>query len=92
MAKGAGFLAVVRVLGMCIDLSDARNCIVSTYNTDARRLELVSIINGLLERGRFVKGELATLRGGLLLAENQNFGKGFTVHVRVLGIICLPCD
>ena len=69
--KDAGFLSVARVLGVCIDLSDSRSGLVSTYNTEARKLELV---NGLLERGKFGKGELATLRGRLLFAENQIFG------------------
>ena len=82
--KDAGFLSVARVLGVCIDLSDSRSGIVSTYNTEARRLELISFIDGLLERGHFGKGELATLRGRLLFAENQIFGKGCTVYVRIL--------
>ena len=63
--KDAGFLSIARVLGVCIVLSDTRSGIVSTYNTKARRLELVGSIDGLLERGRFGKGELATLRGRL---------------------------
>ena len=80
--KDAGFLSIARVLGVCVDLSDTRRGIVSTYSTEARKLELVSSIDGLLERGRFGKGELATLRGRLLFAENQIFGKGCTVFVK----------
>lgn len=82
--KDAGFLSVARVLGVCIDLTDSRSGIVSTYNSEARRLELISLIDGLLERGHFGKGELATLRGRLLFAENQIFGKGCTIYVRIL--------
>ena len=82
--KDVGFLSVARVLGVCVDLSDTRRGIVSTYNTEARKLELVNSIDGLLERGRFGKGELATLRGRLLFAENQIFGKGCTIFVKTL--------
>ena len=82
--KDAGFLSVARVLGVCIDLSDSHSGIVSTYNTEARRLELIASIDSLLERGRFGKGELATLRGRQLFAENQIFGKGCTVFVKIL--------
>ena len=82
--KDAGFLSVARVLGVCIDLSDSRSGIVSTYNTEARKLELVNSIDGLLERGKFGKSELATLRGRLLFAENQIFGKGCTIYVKTL--------
>ena len=82
--KDAGFLSIASVLGVCVDLSDTRRGIVSTYNTEARKLELISSIDGLLERGRFGKGELATLRGRLLFAENQIFGKGCTVFVKTL--------
>ena len=61
--KDAGFLSIASVLGVCVDLSHTRRGIISTYNTEARKLKLVNSIDGLLERGRFGKGELATLRG-----------------------------
>ena len=82
--KDAGFLTVARVLGLCIDLSEARLGLVSVYNTDARKSEIRDSIDKLLELGTYKKGELLTLRGRLLFAENQIFGKSRNIAMKVV--------
>ena len=82
--KDAGFLTVARALGVCIDLSDSTSGMVSVYNTEARKSEIRDSIDKLLEAGSYKKGELLTLRGRLLFAENQIFGKTCNVAMKVV--------
>ena len=82
--KGAGFLTVARVLGVCIDLSDTKSGLVSVYNTDARKSEIRDSIDKLLETGTYKRGELLTLRGRLLFAENQIFGKSCNIAMKTV--------
>ena len=82
--KDAGFLTVARVLGVCIDLSDTKSGLVSVYNTDVRKSEIRDSIDKLLETGAYKRGELLTLRGRLLFAENQIFGKSCNVAMKVV--------
>ena len=82
--KDAGFLTVARALGVCIDLSDSKSGLVSVYNTDARKSEIRDSIDKLLETGSYKKGELLTLRGRLLFAENQIFGKTCNVAMKIV--------
>ena len=82
--KDAGFLTVARVLGVCIDLSDTKSGLVSVYNTDARKSEIRDSIDKLLETGAYRRGELLTLRGRLLFAENQIFGKSCNVAMKIV--------
>ena len=82
--KDSGFLSVARILGVCIDLSDCKRCLVSIFNTEQRKSELGSMIDGSLERGTTKKGELPTLRGRLLFAENQIFGRICNKQMRTL--------
>ena len=82
--KDAGFLTVARVLGVCIDLSDTKSGLVSVYNTDARKSEIRESIDKLLEAGIYRRGELLMLRGRLLFAENQIFGKSCNVAMKIV--------
>ena len=82
--KDAGFLTVARVLGVCIDLYDTKSGLVSVYNTDARKTEIKDSIDKLLETGAYKRGELLTLRGRLLFAENQIFGKSCNVAMKIV--------
>ena len=82
--KDAGFLTVARVLGVCIDLSDTKSGLVSVYNTDSRKTEIKDSIDKLLETGAYKRGELLTLRGRLLFAENQIFGKPCNVAMKIV--------
>ena len=82
--KDAGFLSVARVLGVCIDLSEANIMILKLYNTESRKAEIKSSIDEILKRGSLKKGELLSLRGRLVFAENQVFGKTCNVAMRVL--------
>ena len=82
--KDSGFLSVARILGVCIDLSECRLGMVSIFNTEQRKSELGSMIDGLLEKGSTRKGELPTLRGRLLFAENQIFGRICNKQMRTL--------
>ena len=43
--KGAGFLNVARVLGVCIDLSEANIMLLKLYNTELRKAEIKSSID-----------------------------------------------
>ena len=82
--KDSGFLSVARILGVCIDLSECRLGMVSIFNTEQRKRELGSTIDGLVEKGSTRKGELPTLRGRLLFAENQIFGRICNKQMRTL--------
>ena len=82
--KDSGFLSVGRILGVCVDLSECRRGMVSVFNTEQRKSELGSTIDMLLEVGSTKKGELPTLRGRLLFAENQIFGRICNKQMRTL--------
>ena len=82
--KDAGFLSVARVLGVCIDLTDANILLLKLYNTDARKEEIKNSIDDILQRGSLKKGELLSLRGRLVFAENQVFGKTCNIAMKVL--------
>ena len=49
--KDPVFVTVARVLGVCIDLSDTRQNLVSVYNTDVRKAEIRDSIDKLLGAG-----------------------------------------
>ncbi len=57
---------------------------VSVFNTEQRKSELGSTIDELLKHDSSKKGELPTLRGRLLCAENQIFGRICNKQMRVL--------
>ena len=82
--KDAGFLSVARVVGVCVDLSDANIMLLKLYNTESRKAEIKNSIDEILGRGSLKKGELLSLRGRLVFAENQVFGKTCNVAMRVL--------
>ena len=83
--KGGAFESCAEALGVLIDLSDS--CLagrVMVRNTEKRTKELVASIRSLIERGRFKKGELLTLRGRLQFCEGQLFGRSSAHQLQLI--------
>ena len=78
--KGSAFDSCAKALGVIFDLSSCNSGIVYVKNTVERQRELESFIDGILQRGKLQRGELAVLRGRLWFANNQVFGR----HTRIL--------
>ncbi|CAE7445083.1 unnamed protein product [Symbiodinium sp. CCMP2592] len=86
--KDSGFDAVAKVLGVQISLADSKNGLISVQNTEARKRELCSSIDEVLTRGFVGQNELLSLRGRLLFAESQIFGRSASLHMRNLSHFC----
>ena len=73
--KGGSFSSLARALGVVFDLSDTVNLKVYVCNSEARCADLSTAIQCILDRGRFRRAEIETLRGRLIFAESQVFGR-----------------
>lgn len=73
--KDVDFGPIARVLGMEIDLSESHLHVTVIKNTLERRAELESTIDGTLEAGFMSLGDSQRLRGRLIFAESQVFGR-----------------
>ena len=73
--KNSKFDSFARALGVTIDLADTVHLSVKVANTRLRGAEIADQINGILERTDVKKTELETLRGRLIFAESQIFGR-----------------
>ena len=69
---------------VCVDLTDCHLGLVAVFNTEQRKSELCCSVDKILETGNVRKGELPTLRGSLLFAENQNFGRLHNSHMKTV--------
>eukprot|EP00439_Symbiodinium_sp_Y106_P048859 s4496_g6.t1 len=81
--KDAMFLACARILGVVIDL--ASEMVVKIYNTSERKEELCKEITSILERGSYTTSVICSLRGRLLFAEGQVFGRACYRHMKTIG-------
>ena len=86
--KDLGFRETARVLGVEMCLKSARfGCVIIT-NTAERKAEVAEAIDVVL-RGRHVASStLVSLRGRLLFAENQVFGRRAVQNMRVVSDAC----
>ena len=73
-----------KVLGLVLDLSGSPDGFCFVANTPSRKTELEQTINDVLERGSLSKMEGMRLRGRLLFAESQVFGRRATQPMRAL--------
>ena len=73
--KEGDFNAMSRILGVQIDLAEAHLGVAVVHNVESRVRELVSTIDEILGRGALTMAEMRTLRGRLVFAESQIFGR-----------------
>ena len=83
--KEADFGVLARILGVQIDLNESILGAFTICNVESRVKELVSTIDDILERRSMSSAEMRVLRGRLILAEAQIFGRLAGLHMQQLG-------
>ena len=73
--KGGVFASMARALGVVFDLSDSIHLKIHVCNSESRCKELSASIQDILDKGRFRRAEMETLRGRWIFAESQVFGR-----------------
>ena len=86
--KDNGFQIVARALGVEISLADSAAGLFKICNTEARQKELASCIAYMLEQGSAMSKEFEVLRGRLIFAENQVFGRMACKHMQCISRAC----
>ena len=82
--KEASFSAVARILGVQVDLADSRLGAFTVCNVETRVRDIVGSINGVLEKGVMTMAEMRVLRGRLIFAEAQIYGRITGIHMQQL--------
>ena len=82
--KEGGFSSISRILGVQIDLGDSHLASVTISNVESRVRELTTTIDDLLAKGSMTTAEMRALRGRLVFAEAQIFGRLASVHMKRL--------
>ena len=82
--KGSDFNAIACVLGLELNLSDCKLGLVYLQNTEKRKSELAEKLMTIIESGKLHPKEGATVRGRLIFAENQIFGRRAAKSMRTL--------
>ena len=82
--KEGGFNSLARILGVQMDLADAHLGVAVVSNVESRVRELVVSIDDILGRGTLTSAEMRVLRGRLVFAAAQIFGRLNDVHVKQL--------
>lgn len=82
--KGLAFDTFAKALGVIIDLGESSNYMVTIKNTEKRGAEISKSIREILDSGRYKAGQLATLRGRILFAEGQLFGRSSAFAVQTI--------
>eukprot|EP00435_Cladocopium_sp_Y103_P032952 s285_g8.t1 len=82
--KEGGFDSISRILGVQIDLGDAHLGTVSICNVESRVRELTATIDDVLKKGSITASEMRSLRGRLVFAEAQIFGRLTGIHLKQL--------
>ena len=86
--KEGGFQAIARALGVEINLSDSAAGLFKVCNTAARQRELAASISSILENGSALAKDFEVLRGRLIFAENQVFGRLTCKHMQCISRAC----
>ena len=73
--KNSDFSSLARALGVVINLSDTHLLKVSVSNSEHRGKDISDMIEGMLTKKYFRKSEMESLRGRLVFAEGQLFGR-----------------
>ena len=82
--KEGGFNHISRILGVQINLADAHLGAAVISNVESRVRELVCAIDGILTKGSLTTAEMRVLRGRLVFAEAQIFGRLTGIHMKQL--------
>ena len=82
--KEAEFQYISKILGVQIDMSEAHLGLFSVSNVETRAAELNATISSILERGYLSSAEMRVLRGRLVFAESQIFGRLSGLHMQNL--------
>ena len=82
--KEAQFGAIARILGVQIDLSESLLGSFTVCNVESRVKELVNTIDDILNRRTLSAAEMRVLRGRLVFAEAQIFGRLAGIHMQQL--------
>lgn len=83
--KEGDFLAISKILGVQIDLNESMLGRFAVSNVEARVRELVAHIDNILARGTLAAAEMRVLRGRLVFAEAQIYGRLAGLHMQHLG-------
>lgn len=83
--KEGDFLAISKILGVQIDLNESMLGRFAVSNVAARVKELVANIDTILSRGTLAAAEMRVLRGQLVFAEAQIYGRLAGLHMQHLG-------
>ena len=83
--KEGDFLAISKILGVQIDLNESLLGRFAVSNVDARVKELVATIDTILDRGTLAAAEMRVLRGRLVFAEAQIYGRLAGLQMQHLG-------
>ena len=86
--KGSDFQVVAKALGVQFSFADSASGLLSVCNTEGRIKEVCNQIQFFLDRGRASAAELATLRGRILFADSQIFGRKSKQAMKVLSQAC----
>ena len=89
--KGEELKAVARALGVEFSFADTRAGLIRVANTPGRVAELGATIDRLLNVGFVSASELVSLRGRLLFAESQVFGRQSKRAMKILSSRCAKC-
>ena len=73
--KNSDFSSLARALGVVINLSDTHLLRVSVSNSEHRGKDIGDMIDGMLAKKYFRKSDMESLRGRLVFAEGQLFGR-----------------
>lgn len=73
--KGGKFAACARALGVVFDFADSAFLRVKVCNSESRKTEVGAAIQQIIDKKFFRRAELETLRGRLVFAESQTFGR-----------------
>eukprot|EP00435_Cladocopium_sp_Y103_P035364 s4056_g9.t1 len=82
--KRKQILPIARILGVQIDLNESLVGAFSVCNVETRVKDLVSTIDGILSKKTMSAAEMRVLRGRLVFAEAQIYGRLAGIHMQEL--------
>ena len=82
--KEADFNCIAKILGVQIDLAESNVGILTVCNVETRVKDLVAAIDHILSKGTMSSSEMRILRGRLVFAEAQIYGRLTGIHMQQL--------
>ena len=86
--KDAGFSMTARALGVEICLAESHLGLARVQNSEARKRDIAGKITSVLEKGGATSKDFESLRGRLLFAEGQIFGRAACQRMKTLSSAC----